>query len=720
MRYLPFIPIALFALFAGLIGCNSAETESKPASAASLEFRNLVEMSDFTGDAACFDCHEDEYHGFYEHGMSNSMYLLTRDVAVEDFGSEVVVDSASGLRYETVEEESGYFMVEYLLDDEGRRVHELKRPMQYVIGSGTSARTYAAEQDGWFYELPVTWYTQQGKWDFSPGYSVANKRFDRKLADRCVVCHNSYPTAVEQTNGMYTEMPDGIGCERCHGPGSLHVDERLVSSEALGEYDDTIVNPAHLSLDLRLDVCQQCHLNGSVSLLRDGRTPYDFRPSESLPDYLTLFQATQSEDEDGISVISQADRMKLSACFLETRFSDNALECTTCHDPHSGFRDQGNEYFNATCVDCHGESSLQAISAAEVPPVHTPEANCIDCHMPRTDLIEAPHSAFTDHWIRVVGNEEAPEPLAAHESEELVAVFDRDREQDPESILYEGMAYVTRGYQEGQENLIRKGIDQLESAFENGHSMSEAWYLHGYANVLLGDYERAIESLEESVRMDPNKVERLNTLAQAYEGSGRDAVSIERLYREALRIQPLSADIRINLGRFLETQNRLDEAVDEYREVIRTESWNALGYYNLGTAFLRSGNLADARENLERSMSLDPFHGGSMSNLGLVLIQQGEGQAAREMLEMAIDRVPDHAESLDNLGTLYLNMELNEEAAVIFSRASQANPNSADVFAKLSLAQFRAEDYEGARSSAERSLALNPSQPLATQILQAL
>ncbi len=38
--------------------------------------------------------------------------------------------------------------------------------------------------------------------------------------------------------------------------------------------------------------------------------------------------------------------------------------------------------------------------------VHTTTANCVDCHMPPTDLIEAPHSAFTDHYIRVVEQED--------------------------------------------------------------------------------------------------------------------------------------------------------------------------------------------------------------------------------------------------------------------------------------------------------------------------
>lgn len=703
-----------------LAGCSTGDTIPVPQGPSEIRFLNVGEGVEFVGDVACFDCHETEYNGFNEHGMSRSMYRLTAETAVESFGSEIVVDSSSGLHYQTVESDSGFFMLEFLLDTHGNRVHELRREMQYVVGSGTTARTYLTEQDGWFYELPVTWYTQQERWDFSPGYRVANKRFDRKVADRCMVCHNSYPTPVAQTNGMYSEMPLGIGCERCHGPGSLHVNERLSSSEPQGDYDASIVNPAHLTLERRLDVCQQCHQNGSVSLLRDGRTAYDFRPSESLSDYVAFFQAHDSAESGDIEVISHADRLKLSACFLDSITLDTPLECTTCHDPHNGFRDQGPEFFNETCIGCHGTDRLALLNASDALDTHSLDANCIECHMPKTDLIDAPHSAFTDHWIRVVKNGEGGQPEVAHDENTLTARFERDRSGQEDADLYAGMAYITRGFQKGEPDMMHRGIAILAGAFDDGQTMSEALYLHGYANVLLGQFESAIPTLEESLRLDPQKTERLNTLAQAYEGAGRDPSRIERLYREALRIQPRLSDVRINYGRFLETRSRVDEAIAQYREVIRSESWSVLGYYNLGTALLRQGELEQAELNLQAAIGLDPFHGGALSNLGLVQLQRGKQAEALQTLEMAVERNPEHAESLENLGSLLLNSERLPDAIVLLLRAVEANPRSADTYAKLGLAYFRSDNFVNARISAQSALRLNPSHPLATQILQAL
>ena len=702
------------------LGCSDTGQTIPDEETPTLAFVNLDPSTEFVGDAACFDCHEDQYRGFQDHGMANSMYLLSSDNAVEAFGSEVVVDSTTGLHYETVAADSGYYQIEYLLDANGNRVHELVRPMEWVVGSGTSARTYLVEEDGWFYELPVTWYTQKGRWDFSPGYRVANKRFDRKIADRCVVCHNSYPDPVLQTNGMYNDMPAGIGCERCHGPGAAHVEARLVSDPPAGEADLTIVNPAHLSLDLRMDVCQQCHLNGSVSLLREGRTAYDYRPSQPLEDYVALYTGLENVQEEGISVISHADRMMQSACYLETLDTPRPMECTTCHDPHQGFRDAGDAYFNVTCMSCHGPEALKTIDAGEALAVHTPEANCVDCHMPQADLLEAPHSAFTDHFIRVVDQEEV-RPERATREDVLTAHFERDRKGDGEARLYEGMAYVTRGFQGGFDDVIETGITILEEAFEDGHTMSEAKYLHGYALLTLGRAAEAIPSLEEAVRLEPGTAERLNALAQAYEqAGGRDPSRIERLYREALRIQPELSEVRINYGRFLQAEGRSDEARSEYERVVATEDWNALGWYNLGTVYLQDGDLEEAERHLLVSLELDPLNGGTMSNLGLVYLQQQKIAEGRRTLEQAVERDPDHPEALENLGSLYLNLEEESEAARYLERAAQVNPRSADVRAKLALAYFRLEQYSLAEENARRALALNPAQPLANQILQAL
>lgn len=712
-------------LVVGLAACGRREdapalapTVPDTAAVAPVSFKNTGPGVSFVGDAVCADCHEDEYHGFQAHGMAHSFYELTPDNAVEDFEAAPVYHPESGYYYRPFAEGGQYYQEEYRLGSDGKKTHRLVRRIRYVVGSGTAARTYLTESGGWLYEMPLTWYTQKRVWDLSPGYRVGNKRFDRRVGDRCMACHNSYPTPVAFTNGKYTEVPLGIGCERCHGPGSLHVDERLADPDPPGDVDPTIVNPAHLPFERRLDVCGQCHLNTTVSVLREGRTAYDFRPSQALADYVALFAADVPPASDQISVISHADRMKRSACFRGTMNTARPLECVTCHDPHAGFRDQGPEYFNRTCRQCHAPEALATrFSGADERAHHAATANCIQCHMPRVEAEEAPHSSFTDHWIRVVGAGE--EPVITPASGTLVPYFARDRE-GVEGRRYAGIAYVVRGRQTADTTLMDRGIALLKETLAADPDHGEAQYLLGFALLQRGRLAEAIPPLEAAVRLDPDVPERLNTLAQAYEADGRDPARIARLYARALHLQPALAGIRLNYGRFLETRGRPHEALNAYQAAVAETPWMARAQYNLGTAYLRQGDYDAAEAALKKALELDPLDPEARGNLGLLYATQGRDADALAQFEAALAAAPNHPVALGNLGTYYLNHDDLTRALDLLGRAVAADAQYVDGLANLALAYFRNDDMGQAEQYARRVLDLVPGHPLARQILAAL
>jgi hypothetical protein len=48
------------------------------------------------------------------------------------------------------------------------------------------------ETNGYFYEMPITWYVGKKIWDLSPGYEKgANSGFNRTIGQQCMDCHNS-------------------------------------------------------------------------------------------------------------------------------------------------------------------------------------------------------------------------------------------------------------------------------------------------------------------------------------------------------------------------------------------------------------------------------------------------------------------------------------------------------------------------------------------------
>src|SRR5206468_2420947 len=126
---------------------------------------------------------------------------------------------------------------------------------------------------------PATWYAKKG-WAMSPGYDLEqHSGFQRPVGEACLFCHAGRFETVGGSPNRIAFQEMAISCERCHGPGALHVERHGPQAKLpdLGQQPDhTIVNPAHLSRSLAEAICQDCHLSGSASILMRGRKFDDF------------------------------------------------------------------------------------------------------------------------------------------------------------------------------------------------------------------------------------------------------------------------------------------------------------------------------------------------------------------------------------------------------------------------------------------------------------
>jgi hypothetical protein len=104
---------------------------------------------------------------------------------------------------------------------------------------------------------------------------------NRPIDASCLLCHASQPQPIFGTQNRFAEPPfkgGGVSCERCHGPGSLHVEGKA-----------KLVNPAKLDAARRDSVCAQCHLSGEARVERTDKRLARFRPGDRLADYVSFF-----------------------------------------------------------------------------------------------------------------------------------------------------------------------------------------------------------------------------------------------------------------------------------------------------------------------------------------------------------------------------------------------------------------------------------------------
>jgi Cytochrome c554 and c-prime len=339
----------------------------------------------YIGSKSCFGCHQSIYRSFAKTDMGNSA-RLAEDVHLSIPNDPGVAEGTSGKVLRVFREGDTWYQSE---SEAGVFTEQYK--LEYAIGSGFNGITFLVRRGSYLFQAPLSFYSNSGKWNLSPGYENTNIGFSRAAPEACLACHTGRARPVANRNGEYADPPFqelAIGCENCHGPGSNHA--------ASPSRSGSITNPAKLPPRLAEDICINCHQRGDTRVLQAGKSFGDFRPGQPLLETLAIFNVASPAARAGKSDLLEHDSaMKASRCF---RASGGKLSCFTCHDPHT--QPRGTEavaYYRAKCMTCHTDASCTLAKQERLK--QDSQDSCTGCHMPKRDVASISHSALTNHRI---------------------------------------------------------------------------------------------------------------------------------------------------------------------------------------------------------------------------------------------------------------------------------------------------------------------------------
>ena len=382
-------------------------------SIATSRFRNASKAVAYVGNRQCQECHSDEHDSYLKtmHSRSLAEVDISREPPDGAFFHEL-----SGRHYRVYREGKQLRLREFIQDSEGQEVVLVDHAAHFSFGSGNYARMYLVKVDDYLIEAPMTWYPRRQSWGMSAGYEKDSNQvgFDREVSWGCIHCHAGRVETIDGADQRLNVTEMAISCERCHGPGALHVKERKAELPIRGSIDDSIVNIRHLSRERQEDVCSQCHLSASADVNVRGRSVADFRPGLRMSDFVISYRINRQDS--AMTVAGQIEQMRLSRCYLESK----SMTCATCHNPHSVPEESEKvAYYRNKCLSCHQTESCGL-------PIDTrqktqPNDNCINCHMPRgsTDI---PHFSFTHHRVGI--HTAKPNSDKLTDSNKLVPVMD--------------------------------------------------------------------------------------------------------------------------------------------------------------------------------------------------------------------------------------------------------------------------------------------------------
>ena len=318
-----------------------------------------VASATYVGSAACKKCHEDIYARWSKTRMAN----VVRDP----------------------KEHPDAFIPDFSKPDP--LVTFTKDDVAFVYGSRWKQRYFTKIGDDYFPE-PAQWDVTHKMWK---KYFVRNgtdwwaelyppDNFKRPTGPLCDGCHSvDYDIATKKVAEW------NVGCEKCHGPGSAHVEQPVAS---------TILNPGRFDYVHANDTCIQCHSQG-----RPPKNPiegkyYDwpvgFHVGLNLADFWELEEHKLGEQSFTHFPEGTAHKNRMQGNdFVTSLMYARGVTCSNCHDPH-GTDNPGivREKGNGLCLACHGPNAQNGPHAATIEQ-HTHHAagstgsECIACHMPK-------------------------------------------------------------------------------------------------------------------------------------------------------------------------------------------------------------------------------------------------------------------------------------------------------------------------------------------------
>ena len=588
----------------------------------------------YVEDRLCAQCHAELFESYQHVGMANSFMKPDAQRVIEDFENASFFHEPSQRHYEMSQRDGQYFFKRFQLDESGEPINVFQRKVDWILGSGNHSRSYLYQTEaGEMFLLPVAWYTGEKKWNMAPGYDRPDHEGVGHIVRReCMFCHNAYPDVAAGSDAYGTdhvfphELPQGIGCQRCHGPGADHVRAALRNDDE--QAVAKIVNPSRLKAELREDVCNSCHLQPSVAMFgvrRFGRADYSFRPGEPLSEYLVQMdiKGKRGDEADRFEINHHAYRLRQSQCFLN---SAEGISCLACHDPHKHVPQENRAaHYGAACAKCHqkADCKLDSSENKDHPDFAGIDSqNCIACHMPKHRAQDVVHVAMTDHKIQLpqIGVDLVAELPEADPVVDNVLLL--DPEHAPGSYLADACRAMAALRATGFRH--QAALGKLENIVsENQVDTLEILLDLAAGQIKEKAFDRALETLRKLAAKHADHPLVRQWTALCLTGLGKNEEALLEC-EQAVTAKADSPELQYNYGLLLHAEGKYEEAIKHFEQSAKARPSMFMAWFYLGETYTKMQQLDEAAVSYQRALEIEPSHRRAYASIREVLTQAGK------------------------------------------------------------------------------------------------
>jgi len=256
-------------------------------------------------------------------------------------------------------------------------------------------------------------------------------------------------------------------------------------------------------------------------------------------------------------------------------------------------------------------------------------------------------------------------------------------------------------------NLYTQG--QLQQALSDASQMLEKfpnsvvlYNISGAANAGLMQYDAAINSFRQAIKINPDNAEAYNNIGNALNANG-DQVAAIASYKQAIKIKPKFAEAYNNIGNALSAKGDLEAALGSYEKAIKINPGYAEAHYNKGITLKNQNNTDDAIRSYKRAIKIKPDYADAYSNICEAYEKSNKLTELSEVISIAKTTLKKRPDDLLFYEALYnFRLDNHDECGKLIDLVNidQLDPTRRSLFWQLKAkSQHQEKDYKSALNS---------------------
>lgn len=383
--------LLVFGLWWWLDRPGTPPPERPPANPTATPGSALPDVATLVNEQQCQACHADQFKDWQRSHHQQAMKPASDGNVLGDF---------ENITFKGNPETTRFFRKDgqYWVNTPGADGKPADFKVAYTIGFEPLQQYLLAYPDetggpgGRLQALGVAWDSRKHQWfQLMPGQRIDFKdelhwtRPAQNANLMCVECHTTgfkrnYDAKTDTFASHWNSL--GVGCQACHGPASKHLAWAQKPDRNAGKgFDVPLRNASQTTL---IETCARCHARRTP--LGDGyQNQHRF-----MDDYLPSTLTRELYEIDG----KIKGEVYEWGSFTQSRMFAKGVQCTDCHNPHSG---EPKAPGNGVCLQCHntagkplrpqidGKGLLAKDYDSPEHHHHQPGsagAQCTSCHMP--------------------------------------------------------------------------------------------------------------------------------------------------------------------------------------------------------------------------------------------------------------------------------------------------------------------------------------------------